>query len=167
MKGKTLLILFAIFLLAFASVLYYSINYWHYTTTSSDQYTFQTSGQPITLENYKKIDATSSPIKYRACGTVISGDVSVFPLADEAHTPTPLVAPSWFKCFDAKKIGDDLASGIGSAYVISQNEPYGVTEYMVYYKTSKIAVFWRQLNACGEAQFSGKNPPNYCPQFGQ
>lgn len=79
-----------------------------------------TASGPVTptVADFAAIDATSSPLRWRACLTLAD------PLPSDA-TPyegaTPLIGPGWFDCFDAARLTDDLASGAARAY-LSQPE---------------------------------------------
>ena len=75
----------------------------------------------IVADNVTGIDATSSPLRFRACFTT--------PLSQAMLTETyvvydgaePLVAPGWFDCFDAVKIGKALETGEAIAFLSEKN----------------------------------------------
>lgn len=87
--------------------------------------------EAIPVKDVQGIDATSSPLRFRACFT---SDVSLATLT-ETYTvypgPTPLNAPSWFTCFDAGKITDALATGEAVAFLGQAN---------IFPNTSKVEV---------------------------
>ncbi len=156
MQGRTLFIGFFIFLAIFAAGLFYSINFAHYS--SANYATHEIAG--LEVSNYREIDGTSSPIKFRACfdlpeGTVLYGE------SDE--NATPLVAPYWFDCFDAKTLQDDINNEQVRAIAYKNNEPFGTTSYIVVYPDGH-AFAWRQLNACGVAYFEGEDLPPECEE---
>ena len=75
----------------------------------------------IVADNVTGIDATSSPLRFRACFTT--------PLSQALLTETyvvyegaePLVAPGWFDCFDAARIGKALETGEAIAFLSEKN----------------------------------------------
>ncbi|MEL6518992.1 MAG: DUF6446 family protein [Pseudomonadota bacterium] len=113
--------------------------------------------QPLDVSNLQAIDATSSPIRFRACFDIagaVAGDV----YADAV----PLNAPGWFDCFDAEAIGDALASGTAQAYLGQFNVIYGIDRVIAVFPDGR-AFAWHQINACGEEVFDGNPPPDGCP----
>ena len=76
---------------------------------------------PIPVKDVQGIDATSSPLRFRACFT---SEVSLATLTEAYKVydkPTPLIAPSWFTCFDAGKITEALALGEAVAFLGQTN----------------------------------------------
>lgn len=75
----------------------------------------------IVADKVTGIDASSSPLRFRACFTT--------PLSQAMLTETyvvyegaePLVAPGWFDCFDAVKIGKALETGEAIAFLSEKN----------------------------------------------
>jgi hypothetical protein len=63
------------------------------------------------------IDATSSPIRFRACFTTpvppaaLAAGYAPYPRA------VPLTAPGWFRCFDAAAIGAAIERGEAKAFL--------------------------------------------------
>ena len=113
--------------------------------------------QPLDVSNLQAIDATSSPIRFRAC-FAIAGDVAGDPCPDA----TPLNTPGWFDCFDAEAIGDALATGTAQAYLGQFNVIYGIDRVIAVFPDGR-AFAWHQINACGEEVFDGNPPPDGCP----
>ena len=66
------------------------------------------TARPVRIADFKAIDASSSPIRYRACFTLDPAQ-----LADAAPYPdaTPLNGPGWFQCYSAKALTRDLEAG--------------------------------------------------------
>ena len=111
------------------------------------------------VRDYQGLDGDSSPLKLRAC----------FNLERPIKTPepvqtrlTPLIAPRWFDCFDARQIAADLDNDIATALLANENEPFGFNRYIAYYPDGR-AYMWRQINICGERYFDGKAMPADCP----
>lgn len=154
MTGRTLFTGLFVFIAVFAVALFYSINFAYYTKTNAES--FELAGLEVT--NYREIDGETSPIKFRACFSLPEGTT----LYGEGEGATPLVAPFWFDCFDAKKLTEDLEAGTVNAVAFDDNKPFGVTSYIVVYPNGE-GFAWRQRNECGDAVFSGEDAPEDCP----
>ncbi len=73
--------------------------------------------EPIPVKDVSGIDASSSPLRFRACFT---SEVSIATLTEGFKTydkPTPLVAPRSFPCFDAGAITEALTTGEAVAFL--------------------------------------------------
>ncbi|WP_377507112.1 DUF6446 family protein [Octadecabacter sp. R77987] len=122
------------------------------------------SGQsePILFENFKAIDSDSSPIRFRACfdtplsQAMLTETYTILPQAE------PLVAPSWFDCFDAREIGEALESGDAIAFMGVENISYGIDRIVAIMPDGR-GFSWHQINACGETVFDGNPAPEGCP----
>jgi hypothetical protein len=118
--------------------------------------------EPLMFENFRGIDADSSPIRYRACFDLAVDPASLAATYTPAPAPEPLVAPGWFDCFDAGEIGRALEDGQAVAYLGASNDPYGVDRIVAVYPDGR-AFAWTQLNRCGEVVFDGDPAPDGCP----
>ncbi|WP_435259620.1 DUF6446 family protein [Thioclava sp. FR2] len=119
------------------------------TFTPGEEITLTTieSGQPepILAENVTGIDADSSPLRFRACFTT--------PLTQAMLTETyltydgaePLVAPSWFDCFDAVEIGTAIERGEALAFLSQANVHADVDRVVAVFPDGR-AYAWTQLN---------------------
>ena len=116
---------------------------------------------PLPPVNFRGIDSDSSPIRYRACFEIPSLWDSVERLAPYPEA-TPLNAPGWFDCFDARAIGTDLESGAARAVLLQANVTYGIDRVGAVYPDGRVYA-WHQINACGERVFDGDLPPEGCP----
>jgi hypothetical protein len=103
----------------------------------------------IPVSDVQGIDATSSPLRFRACFT---SQISLATLT-EGYTvydkPTPLNAPSWFTCFDAGKITQALDSGeavafLGQANVVPNTSDAQVDRVIAVFPDGQ-AFAWNQL----------------------
>ena len=114
--------------------------------------------QRLSITDYRGIDSDSSPLRKRACFSLAgpAPDLPPYP------TPTPLHAPGWFDCFDATRIGADLATGSATAHLIEGNFTFGFDRVMALYPDGR-AYLWQQMNACGDAHFDGRPLPPGCP----
>lgn len=116
-------------------------------------------GDAFPVSDYRGIDADTSPLKMRACFTV---DWDYWPSEEFIDIAHPLIAPPQFDCFDAVQITNDIASGDAVAILAQDNDPYGFDRFIAQYPDGR-AFMWRQINACGDATFSGETPPDHCP----
>ena len=111
--------------------------------------------------NFRGIDSVSSPIRYRACYEIppIWDNIDEFAPYPDA---TPLNAPGWFDCFDAKAIGADLEAGTARAILLQRDVTYGIDRIGAAYPDGRIYA-WHQINPCGEVVFDGNPAPEGCP----
>ena len=112
----------------------------------------------LDIRDFQGIDSDTSPLRYRACFTVLGDLPALVPYAD----PTPLNAPVWFDCFDAGALQGDLAAGRASAFLVEGDFRYGFDFVMALYPDGR-ATLWPQINACGSALFDGRPLPAGCP----
>ncbi|MFT4014698.1 MAG: DUF6446 family protein [Paracoccus sp. (in: a-proteobacteria)] len=97
---------------------------------------------PLATDGVEAIDASSSPIRWRACFHLtqpLPQDAEAFP------QPTPLIGPNWFSCFDAARIGADLASGAAQAYLAQPEIRPDVDRVIAVYPDGR-AYGWQQFN---------------------
>ncbi|OYX42909.1 MAG: histidine kinase [Rhodobacterales bacterium 32-67-9] len=101
--------------------------------------------EPMLTEAFEGIDAESSPLRFRGCFTtpmtlaMLSETYAVY------EKPTPLIAPSWFACFDAERIGTDLETGAALAFLSEKDIHPGVDRVVAVYPDGR-AYAWQQLN---------------------
>ena len=112
----------------------------------------------LTIADFRGIDSSSSPLRYRACFQIV-GDLPALVAYTGAE---PLNAPGWFDCFNAPVIGADLTAGRARALLVTGNSPYGFDRVMALYPDNR-AYVWPQINACGTAHFDGDPVPADCP----
>jgi hypothetical protein len=99
----------------------------------------------LMTSDFEGIDASSSPLRFRACFltpmtlALLTENYRIY------DNPTPLNAPSWFSCFDAGRIGDDLESGKAVAFLSAENLHPGVDRVVAVYPDGR-AYAWQQLN---------------------
>ncbi|SEK67103.1 hypothetical protein SAMN05421666_0510 [Roseovarius nanhaiticus] len=117
----------------------------------------------VLYDDFRAIDATSSPIRYRACfNTSMSHAMltETYVLDDGA---VPLTAPGWFDCFDAREIGAAIEVGEALAFTGTENIEYGIDRVVAIHEDGRGWV-WDQLNRCGEIVFDGNRAPDDCPE---
>lgn len=117
---------------------------------------------PLAISNFDGIDSNSSPIRFRACFDLEAGQEALISAAEPYEGATPLIAPSWFQCFDAEAIGAALEAGRATAYLSARDFVYGV-DIVVALDDAGQGHAWRQINPCGEAAFNGDPVPEGCP----
>jgi hypothetical protein len=142
MRGRLLILGFLAFLALFAGALVW-FQLFAYYERQQGVGALTIDGQVVPVSDYDGIDATSSPLKLRGCFRIDPAAVAALePVADA----TPLTAPFWFRCFSARALTGDLASGAARAYRIAQDEPEGFDLMLAVYPDARGFV-WRQLNA--------------------
>lgn len=105
--------------------------------------------EPMLADNFEGIDAESSPLRYRGC---FATPMTLAMLTETYRLypkPTPLIAPGWFSCFDAEKIGADLENGTAVAFLSEENIHPGVDRVVAVYPDGQ-AFAWQQLNESAE-----------------
>ncbi|MEM7057646.1 MAG: DUF6446 family protein [Pseudomonadota bacterium] len=95
----------------------------------------------VPVTDFQGIDAKTSPIKLRACMKVAPED---FDNAEPAPNATPLVAQSWFNCFNAKALSRALEAADAKAYLAAADEFDGTLRIIAVYPDGR-AYMWRQL----------------------
>lgn len=152
MSGKLVGILLVLFSLAFGGALYWVQVYGHYTPISTDQteqltLVNMTTGEaePLAYDGFEGIDGDATPIKYRACFNVAMSDATLSETYESYETPTPLIAPKWFDCFDAREIGAALEEGRAMAFLSQKEIHDGVDRVIAVYPDGR-AYAWHQLN---------------------
>lgn len=150
MNGKIVGITLLAAMVVAGAGMYYAQEYAFYDRIPADQQgalTIQTAdgAQPLAVAGFDGIDSDSSPLRWRMCGTLTDQPAAATPY-DGA---TPLMAPGWFDCFDARQIGDDLASGAAVAYLSQANIRPDVDRILAVYPDGRVF---------GWHQYDEKNP---------
>ena len=101
--------------------------------------------EPIVVENLDGIDSQSSPLRFRACFTTPLSQAMLTETYAPYEGAEPLVAPSWFDCFDAVEIGTALERGEALAF-LSQSEIHKDVDRVVAVFPDGRAFAWTQLN---------------------
>ncbi len=156
----------AIAAVAGAAMYYLQVYYYYDPVPAASQEIRLTplSGLPeaIPAEGIEAIDASSSPIRFRACFAV---PVSLAMLSETYRvydTAEPLTAPGWFSCFDAAAIGAALEEGTAIAFLGEENIVYGIDRVVAVTQDGR-GYAWQQINHCGEKVFDGEPAPEGCP----
>lgn len=100
--------------------------------------------EAIPVDGLRVIDATSSPIRFRACFVTplsLATMTETYRIYDQ---PVPLTAPGWFDCFDAGRIEEALASGAALAFLGESGVAPGVDRVVAVFENGE-AFAWQQL----------------------
>ena len=124
--------------------------------------TLEGAVEPILTDGFRGIDADSSPIRFRACFHTSQSMATMTETYRTYEGATPLIAPSWFSCFDAGAIDAALTGGTAVAYMGEENTPYGIDRVVAVMDDGR-AFAWDQINRCGAEVFDGNDAPEGCP----
>jgi hypothetical protein len=137
MSGRTLVTGFLAFLALFAAALVWTQLFAFY-----ERETAAPELVGLAVADYRGIDAASSPLKLRGCFRLDPAAAAGLAPAPDA---TPLVAPFWFRCFDAAELTHDLATGAARGYAVARDAPAGFDLMLAAYPDGR-GYLWRQLN---------------------
>ena len=162
MMGRILVIfLLSCTVLAGAGMYYLQVYAYYITLPEQNQIALTPMGalapQDFAVTNFQGIDSDSSPIRYRACFDIATDPAGLTPYAGA----TPLIAPGWFDCFDAKALTEALEDGRATAVLSQSNVIYGIDRVVALIDGRGYA--WHQINACGAAHFDRDPVPAGCP----
>ena len=123
-----------------------------------------TSGvsEPILFDDFEGVDSDSSPLRFRACFTTSHSIAMLSETYESYDRAEPLTGPSWFDCYDAKRIGADLADGRAVPFLGEKNITFGFDRVIAVYEDGR-AYAWHQINHCGEKIYDGEPAPDGCP----
>jgi hypothetical protein len=144
MSGRRLVLAFLAFLALFVAGLVWT-QFFAYYERQKGVGALMIAGEPVPVGDYDGIDSAASPLKLRACFTIDPAWVARLSPEPDPEA-TPLNAPFWFRCFSARSLTRDLASGAATAYRIGHDTPDGFDLVLAVYPDGRGYV-WRQLNA--------------------
>lgn len=133
------------------AALYYLQVYYFYAAVPEGALVIRLTAQatdrpePIAAQAVTAIDATSSPIRFRACFETpvplaeLTATYARYPAAE------PLTAPGWFDCFDADAIGAALTDGTAQAFLGEAGIGVGVDRVVAVFPDGRGYV-WHQLD---------------------
>jgi hypothetical protein len=104
------------------------------------------SPEVIVADDVQGIDAGSSPLRFRACFTTPLSQALLTETYRVYDAAEPLIAPGWFGCFDATRIGDALQTGEAIAFLSEPEIAPGVDRVVAVFPDGQ-AFAWHQLNA--------------------
>ena len=105
--------------------------------------------EPILAEGVEGIDATSSPLRFRACFRTPMTQAMLTETYVAYPKPEPLNAPAWFGCFDAAAIGAALEKAKALAF-LSQSAIAPTIDRVVAVVPDGRAYAWHQLSPDAE-----------------
>ena len=156
MNGKLVAGFIVIFALATGAMIYWLQEYAFYTEASFQpgseiDLTLLETGQPepILADNVQGIDASSSPLRFRACFHTPMSQAMLTETYKVYDKPTPLNGPSWFDCFDAAAIGAALQSGEAIAFLSQANIAPSIDRVVAVFPDGR-AYAWHQLSPDAE-----------------
>jgi hypothetical protein len=170
MSGKIVALVILISALVAGGALYYLQVYGFYEDVSAEigevRLVSLTSGEPVRIlaENLTAIDAESSPIRFRSCFTTPSSLAMLTETYVGIEQAVPRNAPSWFDCFDAAAIADELDQGTALAFLGEKNVAFGVDRIVAITEDGR-GYIWHELNDCGEKAYDGTVVGEECPEL--
>ena len=152
MNGKIPALVILMFALIAGAAVYYLQEYAYYEPASFTpgkeiRLTLIESGQPepILAENIEGIDADSSPLRFRACFHTPMSQAMLTETYKTYANAVPLIAPTWFGCFDANAIGAALEKGEAIAFLSQANIAPQVDRVVAVFPDGR-AFAWHQLS---------------------
>lgn len=140
------------------AAMYYLQEYAYYTKAvfkpgAEIALTLISSGQPeaILADGVEGIDADSSPLRFRACFHTPLTQAMLSETYQAYQGAVPLIAPSWFSCFDAAKIGAALESGEALAFLSQSNIAPSIDRVVAVFPDGR-AYAWHQIHPGAEDQ---------------
>jgi len=122
--------------------LWYVVNYGHYETAGISE---ATGLEEFGIREFTAIKGKASPLKFKACFSASASSEAISSHYSVYEYPVPLVAPGWFDCFDAAKIGKALESGEAQAYLVQDNVRDGIDRVAAVFPDGR-AFAWHQVN---------------------
>ena len=119
-------------------------------------------GEVIPMEDFRAIDADSSPIRYRACFTTPYSLALLTEMFQMVEDIEPRNAPNWFDCFDAAALGAELEAGTALTFLSQKNIHFGVDRIVAVTDDGRGYV-WHELNDCGDKAYDGTIVGEECP----
>ena len=99
----------------------------------------------ILADNVRAIDATSSPLRFRACFTTTHSQAMLTESFVVYKNPVPLTGPGWFDCFDATEVGETLENELAIAYLAQADIHDGIDRVIAIFDDGR-GFAWHQLN---------------------
>jgi hypothetical protein len=152
MNGKIPALVILMFALIAGAAVYYLQEYAYYTPAAFEtgreiRLTLIESGlpEPILAEGIEGIDADSSPLRFRACFRTPMTQAMLTETYKTYDGAVPLIAPTWFGCFDAAEIGEALEKGEAIAFLSQANIAPQVDRVVAVFPDGR-AFAWHQLS---------------------
>ncbi len=140
MSGRRLILWFAGFVAVFAAALVY-FQFFAFYDRDQESRELVFGDAVIAVSELDMIDASTSPLKLRACFKAEPAAFAEMPVAEK---PVPLTPPPWFGCFDAERITQSLETGDAEARLVAEEYPAGFDVMAAVYPDGTVYL-WRQL----------------------
>jgi hypothetical protein len=101
--------------------------------------------EPILAEDVQGIDATSSPLRFRACFHTPMSQAMLTETYKVYEGATPLNGPTWFDCFDAGAISKALETGEAIAFLSQANIAPQIDRVIAVFPDGR-AYAWHQVS---------------------
>ena len=150
MTGRILVIVILVATVIFGVGLWYSQVYAWYddvsATTRPGLVNLATgTREELTVRDLQAIEKATSPLGFRACFRLDQNLSTLTETFQMYQSPTPLIAPAWFDCFDAGAIDAGLETGAALAFLDTRNIRDGVDRVIAVFDDGR-AYAWNQLN---------------------
>jgi hypothetical protein len=149
-SGRLAILALLLFAALFAAALWYFQTRAYYRWLDPAEVTINLTplaggpSETIAIDSVQAIDAPTSPLKFRACFTTRSSLAMLTETYAPAPEADPLVAPAWFDCFDAARIGADLAEGAAVAFLAEAGIAPGADRIVAIYPDGR-GFAWHRL----------------------
>lgn len=168
--GKFLAIITLVVSVVGGAAMYYLQEYYYYVDVPATGHgdvmlTNLVSGQPepIIADDFRAIDADSSPIRYRACFTTPLSIAMLTETFEPYEGAEPRNGPKWFDCFDAKAIGEQIEAGTALVFTSQRNLEFGIDRVVAITNDGRGYV-WQEINECGAKAYDGTPLGEDCPE---
>ncbi len=148
MNGRIIVIIFLGFVTILGVALWYAQTWAYYRPVHDTTLPITlTTGAEMAVQttSFEGINATSSPIRYRACFTLTAAANDIRTTAMPYDDPVPLTAPRWFDCFDAVALGTALEDNTATAFLSRKDIHPGVDRVIALLPDGR-GFAWHQLN---------------------
>jgi len=148
MSGKLVALSIIVLTALFGVGMWYAqTRAWYDTVDAVDLTVTMPTGEVVALPHadLRGVDAESSPLRFRACFSLDAAGMTALAGAAPHPDPEPLVAPAWFDCYDARTIGEALATGAAQAVMARHEIARGVDRVIAAFPDGR-AYAWHQLN---------------------
>lgn len=168
MTGKLLTGGIVLLSLIFGAIVYYTQVYYYYEEVPADQAVVRlivmasSEPEPIPTADLRAIDASSSPIRFRACFTTPLSLAMMSETYEPYEGAAPRNAPGWFDCFDAAAIGAEIEAGTALVFTAQRNIEYGIDRVVAVTEDGRGYV-WEEINECGDKAYDGTPLGKDCP----
>jgi hypothetical protein len=147
-SGRLIAIAIIAITAAFAGVLWYAQTRAYFETLGqADLVVTLPTGDVVALAHtgFEGIDAASSPLRFRGCFVLDDAGMALIAASAPHPAPTPLVAPDWFECFNARALTEALATGAAMAVMSVHEVHRGIDRVIAVYPDGQ-GFAWHQLN---------------------